>query len=185
MSSLLLNVNLDMLYAEMKATIYHEFGWNYNTIDVEITWRCQISEHQYYLVSIMCDGSFKTMIDSFIQSGLNMMVLYMSNQSRSDFFSTFVGPSKLVSRGKNNLLSDDLLQKIYDTMFDNPFPDQHRFDYSEPGDNKDDDTLDPNMMVNVDDDIDNNVDDDIDDEIIPYVPEFGDASGSSFVISND
>uniref|UniRef100_A0A2K1XE69 MULE transposase domain-containing protein n=1 Tax=Populus trichocarpa TaxID=3694 RepID=A0A2K1XE69_POPTR len=36
------------------------------------------------------------------------------------------------------------------------------------------------MMVNIDDDIDNNVDDDIDDEIIPYVPEFGDASGSSF-----
>jgi hypothetical protein len=26
-------------------------------------------------------------------------------------------------------------------MFDNPFPNQHKFDYSEPGDNKDDDTL--------------------------------------------
>jgi len=44
-------------------------------------------------------------------------------------------------------------------MFDNSFPDQHRFDYYEPGDNKDDDMLDPNMMVNIDDDIDNNVDD--------------------------
>jgi hypothetical protein len=36
-SSLLLNVNLDMSYAEMKAIICHEFGWNYNDIDVEIT----------------------------------------------------------------------------------------------------------------------------------------------------
>jgi hypothetical protein len=34
---------------------------------------------------------------------------------------TFAGLSNAVSRGKNNLLSDDLLQRIDDTMFDNPF----------------------------------------------------------------
>ena len=37
-------------------------------------------------------------------------------------------------------------------------------------------------MVNVDDD---DVNDDVDDEIIPLVPEFGDVSGFSFVVSND
>jgi hypothetical protein len=37
-------------------------------------------------------------------------------------------------------------------------------------------------MVNVDDD---DVNDDVDDEIIPLVPEFGDASGFNFVVSND
>ena len=49
---------------------------------------------------------------------------------------TYVGPSNSINRGKNNLLSIDLLQKINDTMFDNPFADQHRFDYFEPIDKK-------------------------------------------------
>jgi len=82
---------------------------SYDNIDVEITWRCQISEHQYYPVSIMCDENFKIMIVSFIQSGLNMMVLYTSNRSKSMYDSTFVGPSSSISRGKSSLLSDDLL----------------------------------------------------------------------------
>jgi len=43
-------------------------------------------------------------------------------------------------------------------MFDNLFADQHRITYSKPCDNEDDETLDPNMMVNVDDDVYNDVD---------------------------
>jgi hypothetical protein len=46
-----------------------------------------------------------------------------------------------------------------DTMFDNIFVDQYRFNYSKPGDNEDDDMLDSNMMINVD----------VDDEIIPLL----------------
>jgi len=49
------------------------------------------------------------MIVSFIQSGLNMIVLYTSNRSKSMYDSTFVGPSSSISRGKSSLLSDDLL----------------------------------------------------------------------------
>jgi hypothetical protein len=41
---LLLTGNLGMSYVEMKETICHGHGWNYNDIDVEITWRCQIGE---------------------------------------------------------------------------------------------------------------------------------------------
>jgi hypothetical protein len=33
----------------------------------------------------------------------------------------FDSPSNSVSRGKNSLLSDDLLERIDDIMFDNPF----------------------------------------------------------------
>jgi hypothetical protein len=44
--------------------------------------------------------------------------------------------------------------------FDNSFADQYIFNYSEPSNNEDD-------------------------EIIPLVPEFGDASRSSFVVSRD
>jgi len=58
-------------------------------------------------------------------------------------------------------------------MFDNPFANQDRFNYLEPTDNEDNDTLDPNMIVNNDD------------EIIPLVPKFENVSRSSFIISND
>jgi hypothetical protein len=61
-------------------------------------------------------------------------------------------------------------------MFDNPFADQYRFDYSKPSDNEDNDMLNSNEMVN---------NDDVDDEIIPPVPEFRDASGFSFIVFND
>jgi hypothetical protein len=39
-SNLLLNDNLCLSYAKMKQTICHGLEWNYNDIDVEITWRC-------------------------------------------------------------------------------------------------------------------------------------------------
>jgi hypothetical protein len=68
---------------------------------------------------------------------------------------------------------DDLLQKVNDTLFDNPFADQHRFDYFEPSDNEDDDMLNSNVMVNDDD------------EIIPSIPKFIDVFWSSFNVSND
>jgi hypothetical protein len=48
-------------------------------------------------------------IDSFTQSGLNMIVLYMSSRPKSVFVLTFVGPSNLVSKGKNSILLVDLL----------------------------------------------------------------------------
>ena len=81
--------------------------------------------------------------------------------------STSTGLSNSISKGKNNLLLDDLLQSIDDIMFDNSFVDQHIFDYYEPSDNKDD------------------VDNDVPDEIIPHVHEFRDASRFSFVVSHD
>jgi hypothetical protein len=42
----LLYNNLGMSYVEMKEIICHGLGLNYNDIDVEITWRCQIGGHQ-------------------------------------------------------------------------------------------------------------------------------------------
>jgi hypothetical protein len=54
------------------------------------------------------DDSFKTMIDSFTQNSLNMMVLYVSSWPKVIGVSISVGPLNSVSRGKNSLLSDDL-----------------------------------------------------------------------------
>jgi hypothetical protein len=81
--------------------------------------------------------------------------------------STSTGLSNSISKGKNNLLLDDLLQSIDDIMFDNSFVDQHIFDYYELSDNKDD------------------VDNDVHGEIISHVHEFRNASRFSFVVSHD
>jgi hypothetical protein len=82
-NNLLLNGNLDMSYADMKEMFFHGLGWNYNNIDVEITWRSQISKYQYYLVPIVRDDNFKITIDFFIQSGLNIIVLYVISRIKS------------------------------------------------------------------------------------------------------
>jgi len=121
---------------------------------------------------IVYDDNFKIIVGSFIKSGLNMMVLYVSM-----CVSTSVGPLKSVSRGNNSLWSDDLLQLINDTMFDNPFADQYKFNYSKSSENENDEMLNLNMIVNINDDVD--------DGIINHVYEFGDASRSSFVVSHD
>jgi hypothetical protein len=89
--------------------------------------------------------------------------------------STSTGLSNSISKGKNNLLLDDLLQSIDDIMFDNSFVDQHVFDYYEPSDNKDD----------VDNDVHDEIIPHVHDEIIPHVHEFRDASRFSFVVSHD
>jgi len=65
-----------------------------------------------------------------------MMILYVSSQPKSLCVPTSgqicisvsqsIGSSKSVNKRKNSLLSDDLLQGINDTMFDNPFTNQQR-----------------------------------------------------------
>jgi hypothetical protein len=82
-NNFLLNDNLGISFAKIKETIYHRLKCNYNDINVERTWRCQVGKHQYYSVSIVCDDNFKITIDSFIKSGLNMKVLYVSSQPNS------------------------------------------------------------------------------------------------------
>jgi hypothetical protein len=55
-------------------------------------------------------------------------------------------------------LSNNLLQRIDHTIFENPFVDQHGFDYFEFSDNEEDEMLNLNVIVNIDD-VDNDVDD--------------------------
>ena len=68
----------------------------------------------------------------WIVDKLTNLVLYVNSQPKSVYVSTSANPSNSISTGKNIVLSDDLLQIIDDTMFDNPFVDQYRFNYSEP-----------------------------------------------------
>ena len=68
----------------------------------------------------------------WIVDKLTNLVLYVNSQPKFVYVSTSANPSNSISTGKNSVLSDDLLQIIYDIMFNNSFVDQHWFDYSEP-----------------------------------------------------
>jgi hypothetical protein len=57
----------------------------------------------------VCDGSFKTMKDSFIQNDLNMMILYVSSRSKLVSIPTYIGPLNSVGKDKIDLLLDDLM----------------------------------------------------------------------------
>jgi len=63
------------------------------------------------------------------------------------FVTTSIDPLKLDS--KNSLLLDNLMLRIDDTMLDNLFVNQHRFNYFKPSDNENDETLDLNVSVNM------------------------------------
>jgi hypothetical protein len=63
------------------------------------------------------------------------------------FVTTSIDPLKLDS--KNSLLLDNLMLRIDDTMLDNLFVNQHRFNYFKPNDNENDETLDLNVSVNM------------------------------------
>jgi len=63
---------------------------------------------------------------------------------------------------------------INNTIFDNSFVDQHKFHYSNPSYNENDETLEPSVILNIDDNVDNDVEVDIDDEIISHVPKIRD-----------
>ena len=55
---------------------------------------------------------------------------------------------------KNSLLLNDLQQRINDSMFDNPFIDQHIIYYSNPSDDENDEMLNLNVSINVNNYID-------------------------------
>lgn len=78
-NNMLLNANLCMSFVDTKQAICHGLWWNYNNVEVDITWKSKVEEHQYYFVSIVNDVSFKTLNDSSIQSRLNMIELYVGS----------------------------------------------------------------------------------------------------------
>jgi hypothetical protein len=55
---------------------------NYNDIEINITWKCLVEEHQYFPIRISCDVDFRNMMEMFVQSGTNMMKLYVSSQPK-------------------------------------------------------------------------------------------------------
>jgi len=103
--------------------------------------------------------------------------LYMSSRPKSLCVPTFICPLKLFSKGKNNLLLDDFLWNINDTMFYNSFANQHIFHYYELRNNENEETLDPKITINVD----NKVEDNVNNKTIPCVPEFRDVFRFTFL----
>jgi hypothetical protein len=55
---------------------------NYNDVEIYITWRCLVKEHQYFPILITCDVNFKNIMKLYRQSGMNMMELDVSSQPK-------------------------------------------------------------------------------------------------------
>jgi hypothetical protein len=68
-----------MSLEDIKQVRCQGFRWNYNDVDVDITWGFYVEEHQYFSILISSDVSFGTTIELFIQSGLNMVELYLGS----------------------------------------------------------------------------------------------------------
>jgi hypothetical protein len=71
-----------MSFKDTKKVTCGRLGLNYNDVEIDITWRSHVREHQYFSISIACDMDFKNMMELFVQSETNMMKLYMSSQTK-------------------------------------------------------------------------------------------------------
>ena len=78
-----LNVTRGMSFEDTKKKkLCERLELNYNDIEINITWKCLVEEHQYFPIRISCDVDFRNMMEMFVQSGTNMMKLYVSSQPK-------------------------------------------------------------------------------------------------------
>jgi len=72
-SIVFLNAVKDMSLEDTKKVTYRRLGLGYNDVEINITWRCLVGKHQYFLILIACEVDFRNMMELFVQSGTNMM----------------------------------------------------------------------------------------------------------------
>jgi hypothetical protein len=72
-SIVFLNAAKGMSLEDTKKVTYRRLGLSYNDVEINITWRCLVGKHQYFLILIACDVDFRNMMELFVQSGTNMM----------------------------------------------------------------------------------------------------------------
>jgi hypothetical protein len=65
-----------------KKIICERLELNYNDVEIDITWKYLVGEHQYFPIRIACDVDFRNMMKMFVQSGTNMMELYVSSRPK-------------------------------------------------------------------------------------------------------
>jgi hypothetical protein len=78
-STIFLNGTRNMSFKDTKQVIYERLGLNYNDVEIVITCKCLVEKHQYFSVPITYDVDFENMMELFVQSGTNIIELYMSN----------------------------------------------------------------------------------------------------------
>jgi hypothetical protein len=59
-----------------------DLGLNCNDVEIDITWRSLVEEHQYFLIPIASDANFRNVMELFVQNKTNMIELYVSSQSK-------------------------------------------------------------------------------------------------------
>jgi len=81
-STMFLNGTRSMSFKNTKKVICERLELNYNDVEIYITWRCFVGKHQYFPILIAYNVDFKNMMEMPVQSGTNMMELYVSSQPK-------------------------------------------------------------------------------------------------------
>ena len=61
-SIVFMNCTRGMSFENTKKVICERLELNYNDVEIYITLRCLVGEHQYFPISITCDVDFKNMM---------------------------------------------------------------------------------------------------------------------------
>jgi hypothetical protein len=81
-SIILLNGTRGMSFEDIEKVICGKLELNYNDIEIDITLKCLVGEHQYFPIPIACDVDFRNIMKMFVQSRTNMMELYVSSRPK-------------------------------------------------------------------------------------------------------
>ena len=81
-SIVLLNGIGGMSFEDTKKIIRGRLELNYNDVEIDITLKCLVREHQYFLIPIACDVDFRNIMKMFVQNRTNIMELHVSSRPK-------------------------------------------------------------------------------------------------------
>jgi hypothetical protein len=186
-----LNATRSMSFKNTKNIICGRLELNYNDVEIYITWRCFVGKHQYFPILIACDVDFRNMMEMPVQSGTNMMELYVSSQPKRNssynmeyrdtnismpiFYRPFRQLSHLVGVGTSRTLEDRIIEICDENRIKTAYYNQHRYDSFDSSDNENKGVR---SLVETSDGDSNDV-------MRPPVPEFGSDTGVDGMVYND
>jgi hypothetical protein len=157
--------------------------------------RCFVGKHQYFPILIACDVDFRNMMEIPVQSGTNMMELYVSSQPKCSspyneeyrdtniyvptFAWLFRQLSHSVGVGTSRILEDRIIEICDENRIKTAYYDHQRYDSFDSSDNENEGVR---SLVEISD---GDGDGDGNDVMRPPVPEFGCDTGVDDMVYND
>jgi hypothetical protein len=172
-SIVLLNGIGGMSFEDTKKIIRGRLELNYNDVEIDITLKCLVREHQYFLIPIACDVDFRNIMKMFVQSRTNIMELHVSSRPKLSssynikhgyiYMRALIFALSLkhllhsVGVGTYRILEDRIVGIYDENRIKIVYYDQRRYNSSNPSDNEDEDVM--SLVETLDGDDDDGDDD--------------------------